>query len=130
MTAVTARVRGRFVRLVRLVRRVDGERGSATVEFAMTMPAVILVVAFVVASLGVTSQSVRLADAAAVVARQTARGDRGSVGATLARLAPGAAMSESVGADLVCVDLRREVRVGPVGEVTLTSRSCAPTAGR
>ncbi|ROS52906.1 TadE family type IV pilus minor pilin [Frigoribacterium sp. PhB24] len=117
-------------RLSRLGRGAHDEKGSATVEFAMTMPAVVLVVAFVVASLGVTSQSVRLADAAAVVARQSARGDRGSVGATLERLAPGASSSESVGADLVCVDLRRTVRVGPVGEVALTSRSCAPTAGR
>jgi len=117
-------------RLSHLVRGAHGEQGSATVEFAMTMPAVVIVVMFVVASLGVTSQSVRLADAAAVVARQSARGDRGSVGTTLARLAPGATLSESVGADLVCVDLRRQVRVGPVGEVALTSRSCAPTAGR
>ncbi|WP_157489643.1 hypothetical protein [Frigoribacterium sp. Leaf44] len=73
----------------------------------------VLVPTLVIANFGVTSQSVPLAVAVAVVARQTARGDRGSVGATLARLAPGAAMSESVGADLVCVDLRREVRVGP-----------------
>lgn len=126
MIAVTTGVRAR---LVRLLRRVDDERGSATVEFAMTMPALILVVSFVAASLGVTSQSVRLADAAAVVARQTARGDRGSVGPTLARLAPGAAVSESVTADLVCVDLRRQVRLGLVGEVALASRSCAPRAG-
>ena len=126
MIAVTPGVRAR---LVRLLRRVDDERGSATVEFAMTMPALILVVSFVAASLGVTSQSVRLADAAAVVARQTARGDRGSVGSTLARLAPGAAVSESVTADLVCVDLRRQVRLGLVGEVALASRSCAPRAG-
>jgi len=124
--AVTTGVRAR---LVRLLRRVDDERGSATVEFAMTMPALILVVSFVAASLGVTSQSVRLADAAAVVARQTARGDRGSVGSTLARLAPGAAVSEFVTADLVCVDLRRQVRLGLVGEVALASRSCAPRAG-
>ncbi len=126
MIAVTTGVRAR---LVRLLRRVDDERGSATVEFAMTMPALILVVSFVAASLGVTSQSVRLADAAAVVARQPARGDRGSGGPTLARLAPGAAVSESVTADLVCVDLRRQVRLGLVGEVALASRSCAPRAG-
>lgn len=128
MIAVTTGVRAR---LVRLLRRVDDERGSATVEFAMTMPALILVVSFVAASLGVTSQSVRLADAAAVVARQTARGDGSSVGATLERLAPGARLVRSDGSDLVCVDLHRDVRLGPVGgPVTLTSRSCAPTAGR
>jgi hypothetical protein len=102
-----------------------------TAEFAMTVPALVVVVSLVVAGLGVTSQSVRLADAAAVVARQTARGDGGSIAATLARLAPGATVSESSGSGLVCVDLRRDARLGPVGGVvTLTSRSCAPTAGR
>jgi hypothetical protein len=97
----------------------------------MVMPSLIVVVAFVVTSLAVTSQSVRLADAAAVVARQTARGDGSSVGATLERLAPGARIVRSDGPDLVCIDLRRDVRLGPVGgPVTLTSRSCAPTDGR
>lgn len=115
----------------RVVSTLRLDRGSVTAEFAMTMPAVIVVVTLVVAGLGVTSQSVRLADAAAVVARETARGDGSSVAATLARLAPGATVSTSEGPDLVCVDLRREVRLGPVGgAVTLASHSCAPTAGR
>lgn len=114
-----------------VLRRLRDDGGSATVEFALVMPSLVVVVAFVVTSLAVTSQSVRLADAAAVVARQTARGDGSSVGATLERLAPGARLVRSDGSDLVCVDLHRDVRLGPVGgPVTLTSRSCAPTAGR
>lgn len=125
---MTRRARGRRAGVLA---RLRDEGGSATVEFAVVMPSVIVVVAFVVTSLAVTSQSVRLADAAAVVARQTARGDGGSVGATLARLAPGARVTRSDGSELVCIDLHRDVRLGPVGgAVTLTSHSCAPTAGR
>lgn len=127
MTAA-ARPAGRSAVLTRALR---DERGSVTAEFAVTLPAVILVVAFVTTGLGITSQSVRLADAAAVVARQTARGDRGSVGDTLARLAPGATVSESVGDALVCTELSRVAPIGPLqAAVTLTSRSCAPTAGK
>lgn len=128
---ITATPSGLRASLVPLLRPTRDESGSVTAEFAMTVPALVVVVSLVVASLGVTSQSVRLADVAAVVARQAARGDGGSIAATLARLAPGATVSESSGSGLVCVDLRRDARLGPVGGVvTLTSRSCAPTAGR
>jgi len=115
----------------RLARRVRADAGSVTVEFALVVPTVVLVAWVVTTALGVTSQSVRLADAAAVAARQAARGDRSSVAATVAALAPGATPTESGGTDLVCIDLRRDVALGPLSTiVTLTSRSCAPTAGR
>jgi len=122
---------GRCRHGARVLRALRDATGSATVEFAMVMPSLIVVVAFVVASLAVTSQSVRLADAAAVVARQTARGDGRSVADTLARLAPGARVTRSDESDLVCVDLRRDVRVGPVdAAITVSASSCAPRAGR
>ena len=75
------------------MRRVLPDTGSVTAEFAVVLPAVILVVALAVGAVGASAQSVRLADAAAVVARQTARGDVDSVPGTLAALAPGAVIS-------------------------------------
>jgi Flp pilus assembly protein TadG len=104
--------------------------GSVTAEFAVVLPAVLVVVALAVGAVGAASQSVRLADAAAVAARQTARGDAGSVPATLAALAPGAASSSSVEGAVVCLSLARPVSLGPLsGVVTLRARSCAPSAG-
>ena len=106
------------------------DRGSVTVEFAVVLPAVLLVAGLVVASAGASAQAVRLADAAAVSARQAARGDGGAVPDTVARLAPGASLTTSEEAGLVCVGLRRPVDVGPLaGVVVLTARSCAPGLG-
>jgi hypothetical protein len=106
------------------------DTGSVTVEFAVVLPAILLVTALVVGASAASAQSVRLADAAAVVARQTARGDAGRVGAVLQELAPGASVQTQARGDLVCVVLRRPVDVGPLtGVVVLTSRSCAPALG-
>lgn len=106
------------------------DAGSVTVEFAVVLPAVLLLLALVVGASAAAAQSIRLADAAAVTARQTARGDGGRAAAVLGQLAPGAAVQSSEGEGLVCVVLRRPVDAGPLtGVVVLTSRSCAPALG-
>lgn len=108
-----------------------GDQGSVTVEFALTVPAVALVLGLAVAGVAVSSHSVRLADAAAVVARQSARGDGAGASGTIARLAPGAEVSQSSDGALLCVTLRRHVPLGPMPDVIpLESRSCAPVSGR
>jgi len=112
------------------MRRVLPDTGSVTAEFAVVLPAVIVVVALAVGAVGASAQSVRLADAAAVAARQTARGDVDSVPETLAALAPGAESSSSLQGAIVCLTVARAVSLGPLsGVVTLRARSCAPTAG-
>ncbi|TWX40200.1 hypothetical protein ES689_01650 [Frigoribacterium sp. ACAM 257] len=104
--------------------------GSVTAEFAVVLPAVLAVVALAVGAVGASAQSVRLEDAAAVAARQTARGDADSVPRTLASLAPGAVSSSSDDGSLVCLTVARPVSLGPLsGVVTLRARSCAPSAG-
>jgi Flp pilus assembly protein TadG len=112
-------------------RVVSHDGGSVTAEFAVVLPAVLAVVALAVGAVSASSQSVRLADAAAVAARQTARGDAASVPGTLAVLAPGAVSRSSVDGTVVCLSLARPVSLGPLsGVVTLRARSCAPSAGR
>ncbi|WP_423918611.1 pilus assembly protein [Frigoribacterium sp. 2-23] len=107
-----------------------GDRGSVTVEFAVVLPGLLLVAAILLAAVGVSVKAVAVADAAAVLARQAARGDASSLESTLAALAPGATASRHDAADLVCVDVRRRVALGPLREaVDLSSRSCAPRAG-
>jgi Flp pilus assembly protein TadG len=106
------------------------DAGSVTAEFAVVLPAVLAIVALAVGAVGASAQSVRLADAAAVAARQTARGDLDSVPGTLAALAPGALSTSSVEGAIVCLTVTRPVSLGPLsGVVTLRARSCAPAAG-
>ena len=110
--------------------RVLRDTGSVTAEFAVVLPAVLAVVALAVGAVGASAQSVRLADAAAVAARQTARGDVDAVPGTLAALAPGARSDSSIEGSIVCLTVSRAVSLGPLsGVVTLRARSCAPTAG-
>lgn len=113
-----------------LLRSLRGDDGSVVAEFAVVVPAVVAVVGAALIGVGAGVQAVRLADAAAVAARQTARGDAASVPGTLAALAPGAVIATTVDGDLTCVRLTRAVSLGPlVGPVALTGRSCAPQAG-
>jgi len=109
--------------------RLAADDGSVVAEFALVVPALLSVLGLAVMVAGAGVQTIRLADAAAVVARQTARGGADSVPGTLAALAPGAVMVTSVEGDLICVRLTRSVDLGPVEAVQLSGRSCAPTAG-
>ena len=56
-------------------RGLGGDRGSVVAEFAVALPAVIVVVLFSVAALTASAQQVRLQDAAADAARLAARGE-------------------------------------------------------
>ncbi|MDY0944534.1 TadE family type IV pilus minor pilin [Frigoribacterium sp. CFBP9039] len=109
--------------------RFPSDVGSVTAEFAVVVPALLSVVGLALVGAGAGMQAIRLSDAAAVVARQTARGGGDAVPATLAALAPGASVSTSSEGDLVCIRLTRVVALGPVEGLELTGRSCAPRAG-
>lgn len=52
-----------------------GEAGSVTAEFALVMPAVVLVLAACLGAVQVTGQQIRMTDAASSAARSLARGD-------------------------------------------------------
>jgi hypothetical protein len=79
-----------------------GERGAVAAEFAVALPAVVLVVALCVALLAAGARQVRLQDAAADAARLSARGEAGErVAAVVAAAGGDAAVSHR--GDLVCV---------------------------
>jgi hypothetical protein len=113
-----------------LRRAAADDSGSVTVEFALVAPVVVVVLATVVAALGVATEAVRLADAAGIAARALGRGDDGLAARIVGALAPGATTSVDRG-DLVCVRLERAAALGPVAEaVPLSAHSCAPEGGR
>jgi len=101
------------------------ERGSVTAEFAVALPAVVLVLACCIAGVGAAGQQMRLQDAAALAARTLARG--GDPDALAERLAPGARVSRSADGDLTCVTLTARAATLPL---TVTARSCALDGGR
>lgn len=108
-----------------------GERGSVAAEFAVTLPAAVLVVVLGVAALAGGAQAVAVQDAAADAARLVARGE------PLDRArATGGAAAESIvfavdeGDELVCVDASAPVRLGSwASALTVSARACALAGG-
>lgn len=106
--------------------RLRGDRGSVTAEFAVALPAVVLLVACCLSGLAVAGQQLRLTDAAALAARTLARG--GDPEALVARLSPGAAVSRSADGDLACVTLTASA--SGLLPLDLGATSCALDGGR
>lgn len=110
--------------------RLGDDRGSVAAEFAVVLPAVILVLALGMGALGTGARHVRLQDAAADAARLVARGEPdGRAGEIIAGAVAGAGAAVSRRADLVCVVASVDVRVAGVIPVSLSATSCALAGG-
>ena len=108
-------------------RRALGDRGSVTAEFAVVLPAIVLVLLLGVGALGAGARQVRLQDAAADAARLVARGDDPGRAHALVGSVGGSADIEPRG-DLVCVIARAPVPLAlPLPDLTATS--CALAGG-
>ncbi len=104
------------------------DRGSVTAEFAVALPAVVLVLALGVTALSASARQVRLQDSAADAARLIARADDpGRAQEIVAGAVAGAALAAEHPDDLVCVTV-----TAPAGVpgLTLSARSCALDGGR
>jgi Flp pilus assembly protein TadG len=107
------------------MRRCADDRGSVAAEFAVAVPAVLLVIALGAAVLGACSRQVRLQDAAASAARLVARGeslDRAE--SIVARTTAGAHLSVSRPGALVCADAVAPSGI-PLTALTLAAHACA-----
>ncbi len=109
-----------------------GETGGVTAEFAVVLPAVVLVLAACLTGLGLVGTQLRLQDAASGAARALARGSDSSVAAgEMAALVPGAAIARSDRGDLVCVRASAAPASGAIlGGLVLTATGCALGGGR
>jgi Flp pilus assembly protein TadG len=108
--------------------RLGGERGSVVAEFAVALPAVVLVLILGIGALGASARHVRLQDAAADAARLAARGEPDErVHAVLAAAVSGASGEIEQRADLVCVTAVATASVGL--PLTLVATSCALAGG-
>lgn len=104
------------------------ERGSVTVEFAVGLPVVGLVLTLLVAAVLVVDGQGRLQSAAATAARAIGRGDDAVGLAAAERIAPGATVSVRRADDLVCVDASRG-GTGPFSVLPLRATACAAAGG-
>ncbi|WP_454118279.1 TadE family type IV pilus minor pilin [Microbacterium lacticum] len=107
-----------------------GDRGSATAEFAVVVPAVVLVIALTAGCLAAAGRQVRLEQGVAQAARLAARGEPSDrVSAIVAAVAGGEIDAVSDDGDLVCVSATAPARV-PLPVPPLRARSCALAGGR
>ncbi len=104
------------------------ERGSVTAEFAVVLPAVVLVLVLCISALGATGRQVRLEQAAAQAARLAARGESDArVRAVAAGVAGPVSVTVRADGDLICVRLTADA-APPLP--ALRARSCALADGR
>ncbi len=98
-----------------------------TAEFAVALPAVVLVFAACLSGMQVAGQQLRLQDAAAHAARSLARGELASAAAARAsREVPGASIAPHLEGDLLCVRLSAPAIFG----LTISASSCALAGGQ
>ena len=109
-----------------MIRPARGDRGSVVAEFAIALPAVVLVLMLGAGALGAGARHVRLQDAAADAARLAGRGEAPArVAGVVIAAVPGATSSITEHGDLVCVTASASAGVA----LTLTATSCALAGG-
>jgi Flp pilus assembly protein TadG len=106
--------------------RLGGDRGSVVAEFAVALPAVVLVLVVGIGALAAGSRHVRLQDAVADAARLSARGESAArVHAAVSAAVPGAAVEIAARGDLVCVTASAPSLLG----LRITADGCALAGG-
>lgn len=105
------------------------DRGSVTAEFAVVVPAVVLLVALTAGTLAAVGRQVRLEHAAAQAARLSARGEADRAGHLVREIADGRLESVDTDGDLVCVTASASAGL-PLPIPELRARSCALDGGR
>ena len=103
------------------------DRGAVAAEFAVALPALVLVIALGVGALSAGSRQVRLQDAVADAARLAAREeDPGRAAGAVTSAVPGASVEITARGDLVCVSAAVDA---PPLPITLRAEGCALAGG-
>jgi Flp pilus assembly protein TadG len=99
-----------------------------TAEFAVVMPAVVLVLIIALGALQLAGKQVQLQAAAASVARLAARGDKQS--SAILDALPGSTASQTRTGDLICVRASMPAAIGVLAGITVSAISCALSDGQ
>lgn len=112
--------------VVATLRRSD--RGTATAEFVVAVPALLAVIVLAVGAILLAAQQVRLTAVAAELARLEARGDAREAQRSLSALGSGAVATREREGGLHCVGLRAHPVGGALAAIGIGARSCAAIA--
>ena len=111
-------------------RRQNGDRGSVTAETAIVLPAIVAVLAMLLAGAAAGSTQLQLEKAAQTAARQLARGETSSVAASAVRKIAGSGATMESGNTGGWITVRTTAAVSVpwagIGGWTLTAEATAP----
>lgn len=107
-------------------RGLGGERGSVSIEAALVMVALVVVLAIVLGGVALMTAQVRCVDAAREAARLVARGESARAGEAARRLAPsGAHVAVRIEGDEVVVAVSADPLSGVLGGLTVHADAVA-----
>lgn len=104
------------------------DSGSVTAEFAIALPAALLVLGVSVGAIVLAAEKVSLTAGAAEIARHEARGDTALAQAQLRKLGAHITVSRTDNGSLHCVTLSSRPATGVLSLLTVSSFSCAARA--
>ena len=104
----------------------NSDRGAVTAEFAIVLPAVVLVLACCITGVRLAVLHLQLQDAAASAARIIGRGESLAAAQSLAnQLVPTSTVTASLHGTLVCIEAHNAERGAMLPFITVSARSCA-----
>ncbi|RRD35130.1 pilus assembly protein [Leucobacter sp. OH2974_COT-288] len=101
------------------------ERGSVTAEFALVLPAVLLVFAVLITGIAAGAKQISVTAAAAEIARLEAREDDGAASTYIAGLPADFSISRATSNGMLCVTVAQRGSVGIRQLVQVRGHSCA-----
>ena len=105
------------------------DRGAVTAEFAVVLPAVVLVLLIALGALQLVGIQVRTQAAAAGAARSLGRGDTVSAQNAIAGL-PAAALTSTSQGNLVCATVSAQAGLTPLAAFPISATSCSLRDGQ
>ena len=105
------------------------ERGTVTAEFAIVMPAVLVVLGLAIGGIFIAAQRITLVTTAADVARLEARGDEDRARARLQESGSETSVHRERSGPLHCVTLGSRPGGGLLSAISIESRACAAVSG-
>lgn len=101
------------------------ERGTVTAEFAVVVPAVLVILGLVVGGIVIATNRLTLAAAAADIARLEARGDTDLAVERLGGAGAGVTVERERRGGLLCVTLKSGPTLGMLAMLAVTGDACA-----
>ena len=107
----------------------DDERVAVTAEFAVALPAVLIVLGLIIGGVSLVTHRLTLTSAAADVSRLEARGDHDLAAARLEALAGPVEVERLETGGLLCVTLRAAPGLGLLRSLGISASACAARSG-